>query len=128
MNYLVDTHFLIWLSMQSSRLTPHARSLLADPNNTIYFSAVSIFEVAIKQQLAKADFDVDTGVLRRTMIEKGYIELAVDGVQAVHVSRLPPIHRDPFDRLLVAQANVEGITLITADEQIALYPGPILKI
>ena len=85
MNYLVHTHFLVWLSMQSSRLTSCARSLLADPD-------------------------------------------AVDGRQAAFVSTLPLIQRDPFDRLLVAQANVEGITLITADEQIALYPGPILKI
>jgi PIN domain nuclease of toxin-antitoxin system len=128
MNYLVDTHFLVWLSMQSARLTSHARSLLADPDNTIYFSAISILEIAIKQQLAKADFDVDAGVLRRALLEKGYIELALDGRQAAFVSTLPLIHRDPFDRLLVAQANVEGITLITADEQIALYPGPILKI
>lgn len=128
MIYLVDTHFLIWLSMQSSRLTCQARSLLADPDNTIYFSAISVLEIAIKQQLAKVDFDVDTGVLRRTMLEKGYVELAVNGLHAAFVSTMPLIHRDPFDRLLVAQANVEGMTLITADEQIARYPGPILKI
>jgi PIN domain nuclease of toxin-antitoxin system len=128
MIYIVDTHILIWLSMQSSRLTQRTRSLLEDRDNKIYFSAISIFEIAVKQQLSKNDFNVDAGAVRLAMINEDYAELAVDGRHAAFVSTMPLIHRDPFDRLLVAQANVEGMTLVTGDEQIARYAGPILKV
>jgi PIN domain nuclease of toxin-antitoxin system len=128
MIYLIDTHILIWLSMKSSRLNQATKNLLADRNNEIYFSAISIFEIAVKQQLSKSDFDVDASAVRRAMLDEGYIELVVDGLHASFIATMPLIHKDPFDRLLVAQANVEGMTLITADEQIAQYPGPILKI
>lgn len=128
MIYLVDTHVLIWLAVESPRLNQKTRNLLSNPDNEIYFSAISILEIAIKQQLAKVDFHMEAVVIRRMLIEKGYLELFVSGVHAASVGTMPLIHRDPFDRLLVAQANVEGITLITADEQIARYPGPILKI
>lgn len=128
MNYLVDTHLLVWLSMVSSKLKPNARQILEDTENIIHFSAISILEVAIKQQLGKPDFDADAAVLRRMLIELDFQELPVTGLHAAHVAGLPLIHRDPFDRLLVAQASVEGYTLLTVDEEIARYPGPILKI
>ena len=128
MNYLVDTHLLVWLSMVSSKLKPSARQILEDAGNIIHFSAISILEVAIKQQLGKPDFDAEAAVLRRMLIELDFPELPVTGLHAAHVATLPLIHRDPFDRLLVAQASVEGYTLLTVDEEIARYPGPILKI
>ena len=128
MNYLVDTHLLVWLSMVSSKLKPSARQILEDAGNIIHFSAISILEVAIKQQLGKPDFDAEAAVLRRMLIELDFQELPVTGLHAAHVATLPLIHRDPFDRLLVAQASVEGYTLLTVDEEIARYPGPILKI
>lgn len=128
MIYLVDTHVLIWLAVESPRLSEGVRDLLTDPDNTIYFSAIAIFEIAVKQQLSKINFKVDASAIRRMMIDKGYVELVVDGIHAAFVGTMPLLHKDPFDRLLVAQANVEGITLITADERIARYPGPILKI
>ena len=128
MIYLVDTHFLVWMSMVSTRLNLTARQMLTDPENTIYFSAISILEIAIKQQLGKAGFDAEAGIVRRAMLDKGYLELTVNGLHSAFVGTMPLIHRDPFDRLLIAQANVEGITLITADDEIAKYPGPILKI
>lgn len=128
MIYLIDTHILIWLSMRTSRLDAATRDILEDSRNEIYFSAISIFEIAIKQQLSKRDFLAEATGVRRAMLREGFIELTVDGMHAAFVATLPTIHKDPFDRLLVAQASVEGITLITADEQIALYPGPILKI
>lgn len=128
MNFLVDTHLLIWLSMVSSKLTPQAREILENPDNTIHFSAISILEVAIKQQLGKPDFDADAHVLRRALHEFGFQELVVNGAHAAQVSALPLIHRDPFDRLLMAQAIVEGFTLLTVDEEIGRYPGPILKV
>jgi len=128
MIYLVDTHILVWLSMKSGRLNQVTKDLLTDRNNEIYFSAISIFEIAVKQQLSKVGFDIDASAVRRAILDEGFLELVVNGLHAAFVVTLPPIHKDPFDRLLVAQANVEGMTLITADDLVAQYPGPILKI
>jgi PIN domain nuclease of toxin-antitoxin system len=110
------------------RLSPLAINMLGSKENEIWFSAISILEIAIKQSLGKHDFGFDASMIRHEFLELGFRELAVNGVQSAYVARLAPVHKDPFDRLLVAQANVEGMTLITADEQIAQYPGPILKI
>lgn len=128
MNYLVDTHALIWLAVDSPRLSVLARDLLEDRDNIIFFSAISIFEIAVKERMSKRGFEVEASAIRRMMIDHDFVELAVTGAQAAHVATLPAIHRDPFDRLLVAQAMIEGLTLMTADAQIARYPGPILKI
>jgi len=128
MIYLTDTHVLIWLAVQSPRLDQKTQDLLANRDNEIYFSAISIFEIAVKQQLTKVDFNVEASAIRRIMIEKGYVELVVNGMHAAFVATMPLLHKDPFDRLLVAQANVEGMTLITADDQVARYPCSILKI
>jgi PIN domain nuclease of toxin-antitoxin system len=128
MIYLVDTHVLVRLAVDSPRLSSVARDLLVDPDNHIFFSAISIFEIAVKERLAKRGFDVEASAIRRMMIENDFVELPVSGLHAAHVATLPLIHGDPFDRLLVAQAMMEGFTLMTADEQIAQYPGPILRI
>jgi PIN domain nuclease of toxin-antitoxin system len=128
MIYLVDTHVLIWLAVDSPRMGNLARDLLADPDNQIFFSAISIFEIAVKERLSKRGFEVEASAIRRMMIENDFAELAVTGTHAAHVATLPLVHRDPFDRLLVAQAMMEGFTLMTADEMIAQYSGPILKI
>jgi PIN domain nuclease of toxin-antitoxin system len=92
------------------------------------FSVVSVWEVAIKSSLRHADFEVSPILLRETLLESGYEELSVMGNHAVAVAGLPPIHKDPFDRLLIAQAMIEGITLLTVDAAIARYPGPIRKV
>jgi PIN domain nuclease of toxin-antitoxin system len=128
MIYLVDTHVLIWLAVDSPRLGAAARNLLTDPDNHIFFSAISIFEIAVKERLSKRGFEVEASAIRRMMIENDFAELTVTGMHAAHVATLPLVHRDPFDRLLVAQAMMEGFTLMTADEKIAQYSGPILKI
>lgn len=128
MIYLVDTHVLVWLAVDSPRLTDLVRDLLVDPDNHIFFSAISIFEIAVKERLAKRGFDVEASAIRRMMIENDFVELPVSGLHAAHVATLPLIHGDPFDRLLVAQAMMEGSTLMTADAQIARYPGPIMLI
>ena len=88
-------------------------------------SVASLWEVAIKSGLGRTDFSVDPRLLRRGLLENGYVELDVTGAHATAVDLLPPIHNDPFDRILVAQAQIEGITLLTTDEIIASYPGPI---
>jgi len=122
---LLDTHVLLWAAGEPDRLSGDAQSLLEDPANQLYFSPVSLWEVAIKSGLGRADFQVDPGLMRRGLIDNGYEELPISGQHAVHIATLPPIHRDPFDRMLVAQAQVEGITLLTVDALVARYPGPI---
>lgn len=127
MKLLLDTHLLLWAAMGSRRLGRKTSALLEDADNTLFFSAASIWEVAIKQQLAKAEFEADAGVLRRGLLDNGYQELPISSAHAVALTHLPPLHRDPFDRLLVAQAMVEGITLLTRDAALTAYPGPIRK-
>lgn len=128
MKLLLDTHLLLWAAGQPKRLPAAARKLLADPDNEPLFSAVSLWEVAIKHGLGRADFRVDVRLLRRGLLDNGYGELPMLGEHAVAIDGLPPIHKDPFDRMLVAQATVEGITLLTADPLVAKYPGPVRKI
>ena len=125
---LLDTHLLLWSAVDSPKLPAEVRRLLDEPAPDIRFSAASIWEVAIKRGLDRADFALDPQVLRRGLLEVGYAELPVTGLHAAAVARLPPIHRDPFDRLLVAQAQVEGIVLLTADKLVASYPGPVRRV
>jgi len=122
---LLDTHLLLWAAGLPDRLPPEVRELLNDAASEPAYSAASLWEVAIKSGLGRADFVVDPRLLRRGLLENGYTELPVTGAHAVAVDLLPGIHRDPFDRMLVAQAQVEGITLWTMDEVVGRYPGPI---
>ena len=128
MKLLLDTQVLLWAAGNSKRLTATARKLLNDPGNDLWFSAVSLWEITIKNSLGRKDFRVEPRVLRRGLLDNGYTELAITSQHAVSVEGLPDIHRDPFDRLLLAQALSEGITLVTADALLATYPGPIRKI
>lgn len=125
MKLLLDTHLLLWAAGTPERLSSTARALLEDPLNEPLFSAASLWEITIKRGLGRADFQVDPRVLRRGLLDNGYTELPITSEHAVSVDSLPPLHKDPFDRLLVAQATVEGITLLTADELVAKYPGPV---
>ena len=125
MNLLLDTHILL-RAARGVGLGAGLRRLLEDPGNRLVFSAASIWEIAIKSGLGRPDFDVPSGVFRRGLLEAGYEELPVTGAHAAALQGLPPLHRDPFDRILVAQALVEGLTLVTADRTILTYPGPIL--
>jgi PIN domain nuclease of toxin-antitoxin system len=125
MKILLDTHLLLWAVGQSARLPAKARAILVDDRNQLVFSAASLWEIAIKRGLGRDDFQVDPRVLRRGLIDNDYEELAITGKHAVTVDGLPPIHKDPFDRLLIAQSMVEGITLLTTDKFVAQYPGPV---
>lgn len=125
MSLLLDTHVLLWAAATPDRLTPEVHRMIEDMSEQLVYSAASIWEVAIKGGLGRADFRVDPRLLRRGLLEHGYDELAVTGVHAAAVDQLPPIHKDPFDRLLVAQAQIEAVTLLTADRIVAQYPGPI---
>lgn len=125
MKLLLDTHVLLWAAGSPAQLPPAARATLEDPDNELMFSAASLWEIAIKRGLGRADFQVDARVLRRGLLDNGYLELSITSEHAVFIDSLPAIHKDPFDRILIAQATVEGITLLTADALIAQYPGPI---
>ena len=125
MHLLLDTHVLLWAAGSPERLSPQAVELISDPGNELLFSAASLWEMTIKRGLGRPDFRVDPEVLRRGLLEHGYDELAIIGTHAMAVGSLPAIHRDPFDRVLVAQAESEGVLLLTADETVARYPGPI---
>lgn len=128
MKLLLDTHLLLWAAGQPKRLPAAARKLLSDSDNELVFSAASLWEIAIKRGLGRDDFVVDARVLRRGLLDNGYAELPIRSEHAVAIDSLPPIHKDPFDRLLVAQATIEGITLLTADPMVARYPGPVRKV
>ena len=125
MKVLLDTHLLLWAASEQPPLTQEAREVIEDSDTELVFSAASIWEVAIKSGLGREDFRVDARLLRRGLLENGYTELAITGSHAVAVDSLPPLHKDPFDRMLIAQARVEGILLLTADPAVARYGGSI---
>ena len=128
MKLLLDTQLLLWAAGQPERLSTSARRLLNNPRNELLFSAASLWEITIKNSLGRDDFRVEPRLLRRGLLDNGYTELPITGQHAVSVDTLPAIHKDPFDRLLVAQALCEGVTLLTGDAQLARYPGPIRKV
>ena len=125
MTFLLDTHLLLWAAGDPTRLTPESRSLLVDPATELMFSTASIWEVVIKNALGRRDFHVDPRQLRDGLIQNGYGELAIRSEHALAVGLLPPIHNDPFDRILMAQAQVENVTLLTTDRTLARYPVPV---
>lgn len=128
MKLLLDTQLVLWAAGTPRRLSHAARKLIDDTRHVLCFSAASLWEITIKSSLDRDDFRVDARVLRRGLLDNGYIEVPITSEHAVAVASLPPLHRDPFDRLLVAQATLEGITLVTADEMVAQYPGPIRRV
>ena len=128
MRLLLDTHVLLWASLQPDRLSGEARSFLDDADHELIFSAVNVWEIAIKRRLDRPDFIVEAPVLRRALVEAGYTELSVTSDHAIATASLPPNHKDPFDRLLVAQATFEGVLLLTSDAVVGRYPGPIRRV
>ncbi len=125
---LLDTHLLIWATAFSSTLPKRARVLLTDANNQLVFSAASIWEASIKQARGRPDFDIDTHLLRRALLSNGWTELQITSEHALATIGLPPLHKDPFDRLLLAQAISEGMTLLTSNTTLGAYPGPIIQV
>jgi PIN domain nuclease of toxin-antitoxin system len=122
---LLDTQLLLWSAGKPERLPTAARVLIEALDNELFFSSASLWEIVIKRGLGRDDFKVDARLLRRGLLDNGYSELPIGSEHVVAIDNLPAIHKDPFDRILVAQAQVEGITLLTADSTLAKYPGPI---
>jgi len=125
---LLDTHLLLWAAGQPDQLSAAAHSLIEDPQNELLFSSASLWEIAIKRGLGRSDFRINPRLVRRALLDNGYSELPITGEHAVAVDGLPSLHKDPFDRILVAQAIVEDIALITVDPWVAQYSGPIQSV
>ena len=123
---LADTQILIWLADRAEELPKAVGELLRDRENHLFFSLVSIWESSIKFALGRPDFSIHPQMLRDGLLRFGFLELPITSEHVIAVSRLPGIHRDPFDRLLVAQAKVEGLMLMTTDKKMAQY-GPHVK-
>lgn len=128
MKLLLDTHILLWAALDVTQLSQQARAMLESDDAVLFFSAASIWEVAIKNGLGRADFVVDARLLRRGLLENGYVELPITGEHAIETGLLEDLHQDSFDRMLIAQARVEGLQLITADDTVAQYPGRIIRV
>jgi PIN domain nuclease of toxin-antitoxin system len=121
MRLLLDTHLLLWAMAASRKLPRGVKSQLLDPRNEVYYSAANLWEIAIKSGLRRADFRIDLEALMEALGASGFLELPITAMHAAGVARLPPIHKDPFDRLLVAQSMAEPMTLLTNDAVLADY-------
>jgi len=125
---LLDTDLLLWSAREPDRLSTRALQILGDEANELCFSAISIWEIAIKQALAKPGFDIEASFVRQGLLEHGFREVVLTSLHGVAAQTLPLIHNDPFDRILIAQATTEGLTLVTSDKRVAQHPGPILHV
>lgn len=128
MKLLLDTHLLLWAASDPDRLSKAARKAIQDPDNELMFSAASLWEITIKRSLDRKDFQVTPRLLRRGLLDNGYQELPVTSEHALATENLPAIHKDPFDRILIAQSAVEGALLLTTDAQVAKYGGQVRKV
>lgn len=122
MNLLLDTHVLLWAAEDSRKLSARARRVLLDSEVQLWFSAASIWEIVIKSALVRSNITVNSGELRRALLIHGYEELPVTGLHALAVKDSPVAHHDPFDRILLAQASVEGQLLATVDKRLVGLP------
>ena len=125
MKLLLDTHVLLWAAYEPERLSDKAQRLLGDPSSSLYFSVASLWEVTIKSALGRSDFQVDVAELRAGLVANDYSEVAIESSHVLRVPILPPIHADPFDRILVAQAMAEGFALLSNDAKLKAYGGPV---
>jgi PIN domain nuclease of toxin-antitoxin system len=125
---LLDTHLVLWSAFEPQRLSTAARRQIESRRQAVAFSDATLWEVAIKSSLGKSGFEVDASALRKGLLASGFDELPVRAEHVLAVAGLPWLHRDPFDRLLVAQAAVEGLTLLTADASLRRYGRGIRKV
>ena len=124
MKLLLDTHILLWAA--AGTLPKKAAALIKNEANTLLFSAASIWEIVIKNGLNRSDFQVDASMLYNGLLDNGYNEIAISGSHSLIVGKLPSLHKDPFDRIIVAQAQHEKATIITSDEILTEYPCSVI--
>jgi len=128
MRLLLDTHVLIWALLEPHKLSKEARATIQAPMNDVYFSAASIWEIAIKAQLGRVTFQATPEDVVQIAKDSGFLELRIAAVEAVGVAKLPLHDRDPFDRLLIAQALAMPATLVTHDRQLTKYPALVMMV
>ena len=128
MNLLLDTHILLWVAGQPDRLSEECREMLLNPANNLIFSAASLWEISIKTGIGRSDFNVDPIRLRKMLLLNTDRELSINSEHATAVIALPSLHKDPFDRMLITQARIEGLLLITSDAKVASYGEGIMKV
>ena len=125
MHILLDTQLLLWAASAPKRIPGKLRTQLEDAKNIPVFSAASLWEVSVKNALGRRNFSVNVALLRRGLIDNGWDELPITGSHAIATGLLPTIHQDPFDRILLAQAEVEGFVMYTTDKTLTRYPVPV---
>ena len=128
MKLLLDTHLLLWAAGQPDKLSDEVRAFLLDASNSLFFSAASMWEIVIKRGLGREDFKVNPQRLLKQLVVNGYEEVAVSSVHTLAVEALPALHKDPFDRILIAQARTEGMMLLTADTIVSMYGEGIMAV
>ena len=132
MKLLFDTHLLIWASEvavgATGPLPDEAAALIDDEDNELCFSVASLWEIVIKAGSGRPDYGIEPHILRRGLLDNDWVELPIDSTHVLTVGALPHLHKDPFDRLLIAQATAEGVVLVTSDPVVAAYPGPIRRV
>lgn len=121
MKLLLDTHVLLWCLIEPARLAADSRTVIEDSENDVLFSTASVWEIAIKASLGRVDFQVTPAAIFAEAVARGFVELPISSAAALKVAELPFHHRDPFDRLLIAQAMTEPAILYTADAPLAAY-------
>ena len=121
MNFLLDTHILIWVAISPHKISLELASLLSDPSNHLYFSSASIWEIPLKESLGKRDFEISSKKLHGGLIENGYKEIKISALHAMEVIKFSYIHRDPFDRILIATAIWGNMPLLTNDSTLSPY-------
>ncbi len=125
MKILLDTHLLLWVISNDEHLSAQAKELIDDDRNELYFSVVNIWETAIKHNFGRQSFLFQPRNVRRSLLEHGFGEIEISSEHAITAGELPRLHRDPFDRLLIAQAAVEDVVLLTSDAAMTRYSGSI---
>jgi PIN domain nuclease of toxin-antitoxin system len=131
MRLLLDTHVALWATVQSRSLSARAKALIADPNNSVAVSVASVWEIAIKHALGRRRPDrmpVSASIALGLFQAAGYQVLDISAAHAVAIESLPPLHADPFDRMLVAQALAEPMHLLTSDDDVAAYSAAIIRV
>jgi PIN domain nuclease of toxin-antitoxin system len=122
---LFDTHWLLWIAAEPARVSAAVRGIIENPRARLYFSAISIWEIAIKRARHPDTFQPDATLMRDRLTASGWQELAFTGEHGIVAAALPMLHRDPFDRALVGQAIVDRLDLFTADRMLGSYGAPV---
>ena len=128
MKYLLDTHIILWAGFDVKRLSRKAKSILENPENALYFSPVSLWEVSIKHEKHPKQMAITSERVWEIAIKMGFIELPVRSRHGVNIANLPDIHNDPFDRMLITQARSDGLYRLSHDDKVLAYGASVVKV